>query len=114
MYSPRVISCALICGLGLGGCGLSNPKISEAWDTGYPGVPADPKLHKRAEPPLLPTTLIEFEIKKRIYCELKDAMRPSLEYPITYRDTLTGPIKDGPRLIPEGWTAQIQIILQVD
>src|SRR5260370_9368517 len=114
MYFPRVLSCALICGLSLGGCGLSNPKISEIWNTGYPEVPADTKLHKTAEPPLLPTTLIEFEIKKRIYCELKDAVHESLKYPIDHRNTPTGPITYSEPLIPPSWTAQIQISLQLD
>jgi hypothetical protein len=95
--------------LALAGCGLSNPKIAEGWDTDFP---ADPKTHT---PPVSATAQIELEIKKKIYCELKDAVYEANHYPVTESAHLGGKQTVKYRsLIPPGWIAQVVLSLQVD
>jgi|GEM_PF-2503395 len=103
-----IVACCLVAG-----CGLSTPAIQEIWDVSYPAVPGDPAAGT-AQPALSGTTLIEFEIKRRVYCELKDAVIKSLDYPVIHRDTPRGPVKRIEPLIPPLWLAQITLSLQVD
>jgi hypothetical protein len=100
---------ALVGSVGLGSCGLSNPQISELWDADYPGDPST------LTPPVSATAQIEFEIKKRIYCELKAAVYSANHFPVTESDTLTGKrIVKMKSLIPLDWSAQVALSLQVD
>jgi hypothetical protein len=97
----------LICGLGA--CGLTNPDIKEVWDPPYPGN------FKTGSERLSATALIEFEIKKKIYCELKDAVIAASSIPTQVSDTQEGQrrlVYSG--LFPPGWIAQIALSLQVD
>jgi hypothetical protein len=57
---------------------------------------------------------IEFEIKKRVFCELAEAVNEAKKYPLTIRKTPTGPIISTIPLIPQNWIAQVALSLQVD
>lgn len=95
----------------ISGCGTAIPTISEPWDRNYPGNP-NPG-HKT--PSVSATAQIEFEIKKRIYCELKKAVHAANRYPITQSETLGGKqTVEYKSLIPPGWVAQIALSLEVD
>jgi hypothetical protein len=90
------------CLLGLTGCGLSVPKIAEAWDADKPAQ-AEPRT-----PAKVPgTAQIEWEIKKRIYCDLKDAVQK-----VNQLSPAVLPV--GEWLIPLNWSALLSLTLQVD
>lgn len=91
----------------LGACGLSVPDIKEAWDADRPANPVT------GEPKISGTAQIEFEIKKRIYCDLRDAVQAvnSIEVSTGPYDK-SGPPKKG--IIPPKWGAQVSLSLQVD
>jgi hypothetical protein len=79
----------------LSGCGLGVPDIKEIWDGP------------------LGTEQIEFEIKKQVYCDLKDAVISVEQIPYFDEDRVTG--KKTPQLIiPDDWGAQVSLALQVD
>ena len=103
-------SVAIICmSWWLVGCGLSIPNVKEVWDSDYPGDQAS------QTPAVSGTAQIEFEIKKRVYCELKDAVDAANHYSTTQSATLSGPrTVKYTSLIPPGWTAQVSLSLQVD
>jgi hypothetical protein len=97
--------------ISLGGCGLTTPNISELWDTDYPGDPST----NPPTPPVSASAQIEFEIKKKIYCELKEAVFEANHFPVTESETLNGPRTIQYRsLFPPHWIAQIVIMLQID
>jgi hypothetical protein len=90
------------------GCGLVIPNIKEVWDADKPAdaAPVTPRDVTGA-------TQIEFEIKKEVYCQLKEA--------VSAANTI--PVKGGPvgsqrviqtGLIPNSWGAQVSLSLQVD
>jgi len=88
--SVLVAACALV------GCGVVVPEIKEIWD-GPEG-----------------TRQIEFEIKKRVYCDIKRAViyvNKSYQYAI--EDPKTGRIKYL-LPIPRDWIANVSLSLQVD
>jgi len=93
----------------LGGCGLHSPEISEAFDG--QGEPENPKTTPKT-PPFSATMQIEFEIRRKIYCELKKAVQHVNEYPQTLiysngkRHTLP--------MLPNDWVALTSLSLQVD
>ena len=90
-------------------CGFSTPEIGEFADKEYPGDAAS------ETPPVSATAQIEFEIKKRVYCELRDAVAAASRYPVSESETLSSPRRIQYRsLIPPGWIAQIALSLQVD
>jgi hypothetical protein len=80
----------------LSGCGLSTPNIGEFWQ-GPDG-----------------TRQLEFEIKKRVYCDLRSAVK-SVDDNIKYyeEDSKTHKLTEIP-LIPDNWGAQISLLMQVD
>jgi hypothetical protein len=95
-------------------CGLVVPDIKEIWDT---DKPADPV---QQQPRVPGAAQIEWEIKKRIFCDLKRAVYNVSHIPVT-EDTyghLTSThgrvTKRQPGLIPSNWQAQISLTLQVD
>jgi hypothetical protein len=98
----------LVASLALTGCGITVPNIKEIWDTDKPANVAP------VTPDKVPgTAQIEFEIKRRIYCDLKRAVQRVNRIPF----------KSGPPgkltvtrkgLIPENWGAQVSLSLQVD
>jgi hypothetical protein len=110
MYARRVSSLAIILmSWGLVGCGLTIPEIKEVFDADYPGIPEE------QTPPVSGTAQIEFEIKKKVFCELKDAVAAANNYPVTETAYLGGPRTVKYRsLIPPRWIAQIALSLQVD
>lgn len=79
----------------LGGCGLRVPDIKEVWD-GPRG-----------------TEQIEFEVKKKVYCELKDAVIAAQRIPFFTEDRVTGKRKQVP-ILPDNWGAQVSLVFQVD
>jgi hypothetical protein len=87
------------------GCGISPPALKEAWDADYPGDPQ----HVPPTPPISGSGQIEYEVLKRIYCDLKEAVQGMDDYK---RNTSSGQIL-GP-LLPNNWEAQVAISLQVD
>lgn len=106
LFMVLLVSCELA------GCGLTVPDIKERWDnTDIPEVEsADPT--KRA-PKITGTAQIEFEIRKRIYCELADAVLYTNQYYVRERETENG--KEIVRqLIPLDWEAQVALSLKVE
>jgi hypothetical protein len=91
---------------GLSGCGLSAPQIKEIWDS---DLPEEPSKH----PKISGSAAIEFEIRKRIYCELKQAVIDAQKNLVTIVDRPNGRPRREP-LIPTDWAAQIALSLQVD
>jgi hypothetical protein len=96
----------VLAALGLTNCGLAIPDIREVWDADRP---ADPEKGQDA---ISATAQIEFAIKKRVYCELKDAVKAVNE------NTVTNQTSDGRIVIskplPDNWGAQVSLSLQVD
>ena len=91
-----------------GGCGIGVPQISEAWDQAYPGD----STTKPPTPPISANAQIEFEIKKRIFCDLRKAVRASLKYNNDIEKN--GRIIKSERIIPLSWGAQIALSLEVE
>lgn len=87
----------------LTGCGLMTPDIAEPWDRDIPpGTLADDQKLKWPA-----TAQIEFEIKKRIYCDLKEAVQEA--------NTIKPSVGNKYRqLLPNDWGAQVSISLAVD
>jgi hypothetical protein len=87
------------------GCGLTVPNIKEIWDADKPADAKSPRIPGTAQ--------IEFEIKKRVYCELKRAIQEVNKQPV-----YSGPPNKKKLLakypIPLDWIAQISLSLQVD
>lgn len=98
MYRRHKLAAALISS-GLSACGLTVPQVGEFWDRDYPG---DPTKGTRGAPTLTATAQIEYEIKQKVYCELR--------YAVQYVD----PVGVLPHLIPDGWGVQMQLSLEVD
>jgi hypothetical protein len=98
-----------LCCLLLSSCGLTVPEVKEAWDQDIPG---DPDLSKN-KPPISGTAQIEFEIRRKIYCELKNAVHYVNQYTYWSSETPTSPQKKY-RMIPDDWVAQLSLSLGVD
>lgn len=88
------------------GCGLTVPEIKEPWD-------ADKPPSQSAPNGISGTAQIEFEIKKRIYCDLKDAVKAANRIPVEAGQAGHLTVRQ-PGLIPDSWGAQISLSLQVD
>jgi len=71
----------------LGGCGLVVPEIKEIWDRDIPG---DPSIKK---PEFTGTAQIEFEIRRKIFCEIKTAVVDVNKIPLTGSDYSACPNK---------------------
>jgi hypothetical protein len=104
----RLWALLLLC-LVSSGCGLTVPDIKEAWDQDIPG---DPDIRKD-KPPISGTTQIEFEIRRKIYCELRDAVQDVNQYYYWSSETPTSP-KTKHVMIPNDWVAQLSLSLEVD
>jgi hypothetical protein len=88
----------------LSACGLvAAPEIKEAWDRDYPGDP------KTQTPPMSGTAQIEYEILKRVRCELAEGIHDAT-YPVM---TESG-IELRKSIIPSDWEALVALSLQVD
>jgi hypothetical protein len=85
------------------GCGAMVPDIKEIWDK---DIPSDPATNR---PPVPGAGQIEFEIKKRLFCDLKDAVQKVNNY---YVETSKTGAKR--RLIPLDWGALVSLSLEVD
>ena len=92
----------------LSGCGLQTPEIKEAWDGN--GIPAKPEIKR---PPFSATAQIEFEIRKKIYCELRTAVVNVNAVPLTASND-ANTVSRTRLMIPKDWIAQISLSLQVD
>ena len=97
MYRRHMVAVALI-SIGLSGCGLGIPEVSEFWDRDYPGDPA------KGTPTLTATAQIEYEIKQKVYCELRHAVQEAEAIPVPGKQPF----------IPLGWGVQMQLSLEVD
>ncbi|MGD0846972.1 hypothetical protein [Bradyrhizobium sp.] len=109
MRRQRVHVLAIMLAGGLSAsCGLTVPDIKEAWDV---DKPPDAQPPTQAKVP--GAAQIEFEIKKHVYCQLKDAVQQ-----VNKINLLGGPpgklrvVQHG--LIPMDWGAQVSLSLQVD
>jgi hypothetical protein len=90
------------------GCGTTVPDIKEPWDANKPPDEITPKG-------MSGTAQIEFEIKKRIYCDLKKAVQAANEIPLRTGSPGKLTVKQQqPRIIPASWGAQLTLSLQVD
>ncbi|MBG0803479.1 hypothetical protein IYW40_18620 [Methylocystis sp. H4A] len=106
MLSTRMFLLAMmVVSSGLAGCGLAVPQIKEFWDQDYPGDIAT------NTPPVSGTAQIEFEIKKRIYCDLRRAVQTANQYSVKEID---GNKTKSSSLIPSDWGAQVSLTLEVD
>lgn len=92
-------ACSLMIGLigilGLNGCGLSAPEIREAWD-GKDG-----------------TIQIEYGIKKRVYCDLRDGVQVANRKNQYFIKDSRGK-EQKVQFIPDDWGVQVSLSLQVD
>jgi hypothetical protein len=86
---------------GLAGCGLSVPSIQEPWDS---------EVRAPDGAIISATAQIEFEIKKRIYCDLREAVIAVQRVPVT--DPKGKVLQKGQ--IPAKWGASVAIMLVVD
>lgn len=102
MRCRHILAAALI-STGLCGCGIGVPQVGEFWDRDYPG---DGNPH--GTPPLNATAQIEFEIKQKVYCELKHAVQAA--------EAVDAGDENGKKrmFIPYGWGVQMQLSLGVD
>ena len=100
MYRRYHVAVALISSA-LCSCGLTVPQVGEVWDRDYPGDGAD-------TPALTATAQIEYEIKQKVYCELKYAVKQAERVPVFDINGKRVP------LVPYGWGAQMQLSLEVD
>jgi hypothetical protein len=85
------------------GCGLAVPDIKEAWDQDIPPGTLSPDQKTKVSG----TAQMEFEIRKRIFCELRDAVQAVNEIPWEV-DGKSKPV------LPADWGANVAISLQVD
>lgn len=106
-YAPRarVIFVALTA-LALTNCGLAIPDIKEAWDADRPADTA------KQQPAISATAQIEFAIKKKVYCELKEAVQRINKITVTDRAPDGKIVTTLP--LPRSWGAQVSLSLQVD
>jgi hypothetical protein len=93
--------------LNLTGCGITVPDIKESWDRDRP---ADLST---GAPEITGTAQIEFEIRKRVYCELKEAVQAANQYPVASGSYDRQQLSQA-GLIPSNWGAQVSLSLQVD
>jgi len=105
-HSRRLLGVLLLVSCGLAGCGTVVPNIKEAWDSDYPGDAAT------NTPPIMGAAQIEFEIKKQIYCELKEAVTKANSYAVI--DTEGKKVVDTSSLLPLDSVAQVSLSLTVD
>jgi uncharacterized membrane protein YgcG len=96
----RVQLTAALISVGLSGCGLTIPQVGEFWDHDYLG---DPDLTK-GNPTLTATAQIEYEIKQKVYCELRYAVQQAELIPVGNEKLA----------IPHDWGVQLQLSLEVD
>ncbi len=94
---------ALISSCFLVGCGLRAPDIAEPWDQDIPAGTFGSKQKQK----ISATAQIEYEVKKRIYCDLKKAVQAANALTVTEG-------KKSRQLLPDDWGAQVSISLAVD
>jgi hypothetical protein len=98
----------VLAGCFMSACGITVPDIREVWDADKPA---------EAEPPTptkVPATAqIEWEIKKRVYCDLKEAVQ-YVNYNLPFKEGLPGRLTITRPSIPLDWGAQVSLSLQVD
>lgn len=92
----------------LSGCGVAVPRIGEYWDADYPG---DAARMPDAIMPITASGQIEFEVKKSIYCSLREAVAATDKY---FNKTTTPTSSKMRKLLPDEWGAQVALSLEVD
>src|SRR5664279_4186970 len=101
MRNPRSrLSMVLLASCGLAGCGTVVPDIKEAWDSDIPGRPAHDGY--KQTPPIAGAAQIEFEIKKQIFCDLKQAVQAANSYSVENNSTTSA-------YLPKAWAAQVSL-----
>ena len=88
------------------GCGIAVPDLKEAWDSDIPAVSDSNGKPVRQSVP--GAGQIEFEIKKSVYCELRDAVHTVNLYSQQKPGELPRPA------LPNDWTALVSLSLEVD
>jgi hypothetical protein len=101
LWQLAILAC---CSLSLLRCGIAVPDIKEAWDTDKTDLQGG-KIPGAAQ--------IEFEIKKRVYCDLKKAVQNVNLYPV-YAGSPNNVRLVATGAIPLDWAAQVSLSLQVD
>jgi hypothetical protein len=97
---------------GLAGCGVVTPNIKEPFDQDIPAIPGGP--NERA-PKVSGTTQIEFEIRKRVMCDLREAIQEANRYTSVETASINGPDIGKPQpLVPMNWAASVALSLEVD
>jgi hypothetical protein len=101
MTNRYLVCCvSLLCTMFLANCGLIVPDIKEPWDADKPPDAAIPAKFPGA-------AQLEFEVKKRIYCDLKEAVQEVNKVSLMQNGKPTG-------LLPSNWGAQVSLSFQVD
>jgi hypothetical protein len=101
----RALTIFLLSGV-VAGFGTAVPDIKEFWDRDKPPAPGAPVGVPGA-------AQMEWEIKKRIFCDLKEAVKAANSIPFKSGTPNRLTVKR-PGLIPVNWGAQISSSLQVD
>jgi hypothetical protein len=101
------VSTFLLASICCAGCGLTVPEIKEPFDVDKPPGGYTPYGFSG-------TAQIEYEIKKRIYCDLRDAVKAANDVPVKEGPTVDRMTVQQPGQIPESWGAQVSLSLQVD
>ncbi|MBU3888056.1 hypothetical protein FM996_00315 [Methylosinus sporium] len=100
-FSAFILPCFLPCFLV--GCGIRTPDIAEPWDQDIPAGTFGSEQKQKFSA----TAQIEYEVKKRIFCDLKEAVQAANAL------TATEGKKTRP-LLPNDWGVQVSISLAVD
>jgi hypothetical protein len=100
-----ILAISMIC-FGLAECGVTVPDIKEVWDADKPADANTPRIPGTAQ--------IEFEVKKRIYCELVSAVKYVNGFPVSSGPTPNNQKPFAKYPIPLDWVAQISLSFQVD
>lgn len=103
IFRPAGFLATLVLPMLFSGCGLRTPDIAEPWDQDIPPgtLNEDQKLKWSA------TAQVEYEIRKRIYCDLKEAVQEANKLQPSVGNRYR-------QLLPNDWGAQLSISLAVE
>jgi len=102
-FRSAYIAALLVVPSFLVGCGLAVPDIKEPWDQDIPPGTLSPNQTTKWSG----AAQLELEIKKRIYCELRDAVDAvnKIDYKVDNKPA---------KMLPDNWGVQVAISLEVD
>lgn len=109
MSSIRFATASIIA-LALASCGIVTPRIQEAWDVDIPKGTLDPPL------PVAYTasSRLEFEIMRRVYCDIKDGVNAADRYSVTRGDDFNHMTRVRSGIIPPGWIVSVSLSLAAE